>query len=197
MGNVPAWQLLLMTNQSSTPPADAVQVDGALVNLDGSVSVQEAAAQMGISERTIRRRIKDGSLQAYKLPTTQGYEWRVNLVGSAVHVDGVTTRHAGKVDSTPVQVPGSTVDQVSTPAIVAALELAEQLRQDNAALASRNEQLAGQVGFLQAKMQDQERQLALLMAPKDEPADVTPRAEPEMPVVPDPEHRPWWKRLFG
>jgi hypothetical protein len=35
------------------------------------------------------------------------------------------------------------------------------------------------------------------MAPKDEPADVTPRAEPEMPVVPDPEHRPWWKRLFG
>jgi len=55
-------------------------------------------------------------------------------------------------------------------------------------LTRRNEQLAGQVGFLQAKMQDQEQQIALLMAPKDEPA-------PELPA--QPERRPWWKRWIG
>jgi excisionase family DNA binding protein len=167
-----------------THPALAGQVDGVLVNLDGSLTVQEAAAQLGISERTIRRRIKDGSLTAYKLPTTQGYEWRVHLDSSAGQVDGVTTRHGGKLDSTPVQSAGTIPDQVTTPAIVAALELAEQLRRDNVALASRNEQLAGQVGFLQAKMQDQDRQIALLMAPKDD--------EPTQP-----DQRPWWRRLLG
>ncbi len=169
-------------------PADAAQVDGVLVNLDGSLTVQETAAQLGISERTVRRRIKDGFLNAYKLPTTQGYEWRVNLGRRAVQVDGATTRHAGKVDSTPVQAPGSTEEQVNTPAILAALELAEQLRRDNAALANRNEQLAGQLGFTQAKLQEAERTVALLMAPKDEPA-------PEPPA--EPERRPWWKGLWG
>jgi len=56
-------------------------------------------------------------------------------------------------------------------------------------LTRRNEQLAGQVGFLQAKMQDQERQIALLMAPKDEPA-------PESPAQPEPKVS-WWRKLLG
>jgi len=51
---------------------------------------------------------------------------------------------------------------------------------------AENQQLAGQVGFLQAKLQDAERTVALLMAPKDEPE---PPAEPE--------RRPWWKRWIG
>ena len=178
-------------------PADAAQVDGVLVNLDGSLTVQETAAQLGISERTVRRRIKDGILTAYKLPTTQGYEWRVQVDGASDNLAGVSTRQSVKVDSTPVQVLGRVADLGDTPAIIAALELAEQLRKDNAALASRNEQLAGQLGFTQAKLQEAERTVALLMAPKDEPSDVTPRTEPEMPAVPDPKHRPWWKRLFG
>jgi hypothetical protein len=56
-------------------------------------------------------------------------------------------------------------------------------------LTRRNEQLAGQVGFLQAKMQDQERQIALLMAPKDEPA-------PEPPAQLEPKVS-WWRKLLG
>ena len=68
-------------------------------------------------------------------------------------------------------------------------EVVEHLRHDNAQLASRNEQLAGQVGFLQAKLQDAERQIALLSAPKDD----APVAEPG-PAHPGLLGR-WWKRL--
>src|SRR5919202_1400147 len=70
-----------------------------------------------------------------------------------------------------------------------AIELAAQLQRENAAIVSRNEQLAGQVGFLQAKLQDAERQIALLSAPRDDaPSAVEPAsAQPKRP--------PWWRRL--
>jgi hypothetical protein len=66
-----------------------------------------------------------------------------------------------------------------------ASELARLLERAHA----ENQQLAGQVGFLQAKLQDAERTVALLMAPNDEPA-------PEPPAQPEP-IKPWWKRLFS
>ncbi len=61
------------------------------------------------------------------------------------------------------------------------------MQRDNAALASRNEQLAGQVGFLQARVQEQERTIARLMAPQDAP---TPQDAPEPKQA-------WWKRMLG
>jgi hypothetical protein len=67
---------------------------------------------------------------------------------------------------------------------VEASELARLLERAHA----ENQQLAGQVGFLQAKLQEAERTVALLMAPKDEPA-------PEPPA--QPERVSWWKRLWG
>ena len=68
-------------------------------------------------------------------------------------------------------------------------EVVQQLQRDNAALAQRNEQLAGQLGFVQAKLQDAEEQIRLLSAPKDAPA---PAVQPE-PV----QRAPWWKRWIG
>jgi hypothetical protein len=65
--------------------------------------------------------------------------------------------------------------------VLEALRLVDNLRRDN-------QQLAGQVGFLQAKLQETERTVALLMVPKDDPA-------PEPPA--EPERRPWWKRLLN
>jgi hypothetical protein len=54
-------------------------------------------------------------------------------------------------------------------------------------LTQRNEQLAGQLGFTQAKLQEAERTVALLMMPTDEPA-------PEPPA--QPERVSWWKRIL-
>jgi hypothetical protein len=44
-----------------------------------SVSVMEAATHLGVSPDTIRRRIRNGELQARREPTPQGYIWRVEL----------------------------------------------------------------------------------------------------------------------
>ncbi len=66
------------------------------------------------------------------------------------------------------------------PELMKALEMVDRLQQ-------ANQQLAGQLGFTQAKLQEAERTVALLMAPKDGPA-------PEPPA--EPERRPWWKRIF-
>jgi len=43
------------------------------------VSVHEAAARLGVSEVTIRRRLRKGDLTAEKEVTPQGYQWRILL----------------------------------------------------------------------------------------------------------------------
>ena len=161
-----------MTDQVDGTP---VQVTGSSGQRDGSFTVKAAAARLGVSERTIRRRIKDRVIDAQQVPTAQGYEWRVYFDTTAVQVDTPSTRHAGKVDGMPVRPAGT-----PAPELMKALEMVDRLQQDN-------QQLAGQVGFLQAKLQDAEEQIRLLTAPQGEPA---PEAEPVKP-------RPWWRRLLG
>jgi excisionase family DNA binding protein len=137
------------------------------------VTPAEAAAHLGISERTVQRRLKQGSLKGYKVDTGRGEVWRVVLDGMAAippvqrDVMTATATPAGDV----------TTSDVAEFAHAVIDELRDEYRSEIERLMSRNEQLAGQVGFLQAKVQDQERQIALLMAPKDdEPAEVTPAA---------------------
>jgi len=159
---------------------------------DVGMTPAEAAALLGISERTVQRRLKQGALQGYKLDTGRGEVWRVVL-------GDMTARATKPPDVMAVTTPG--VD-VTTPDIAEFAhavidELRQEYRDELEHLRRENQQLAGQLGFTQAKLQEAERTMAILMAPKDEPADVTPRTEPEMPAVPDPKHRPWWKRLFG
>ena len=129
----------------------------------------EAAVRLGVSERTVWRRIKAG-----KLDTEHTLEGVRVLLSDAVSVDD---RQASVASD---NVSDRATDSPQ-PELMKALEMMSELTR-------RNEQLAGQVGFLQAKMQDQEQQIALLMAPKDEPA-------PELPA--QPERRPWWKRWIG
>jgi excisionase family DNA binding protein len=86
-------------------------VDGATSQVDGTLSVQEAAARLGVSEKTIRRRIKSGALPAFQLPTSQGYEWRVQVDDAAAHLDGAPVHAAGHG-----QEPGQRRVQVDTPA---------------------------------------------------------------------------------
>jgi len=142
--------------------------DSSAVMDDGGLTVEHAAGRLQVSERTIHRRIKQGKLQAHKVNTPRGQVW-------CVHLDSMSVMEDSALPA------GETLELV---------RLVDRLSRDN-------QQLAGQVGFLQSEIQQRDRQIALLMAPKDEPADVTPRTEPEIPAVPEPEHRPWWKRLFG
>jgi excisionase family DNA binding protein len=149
--------------------------------MDG-MSVQEAAEYLGINEKTVRRRIQLGEIPAVKVARRQGYTWRVYPDGLPpdVSYDHVDTRPS-QVDAHPRDVDPPHV-QVETGEMV---RLIEKLYADN-------QQLAGQVGFLQAKLQDaqeENQQLRLLMAPKDEPAEPEPPAEPVRVS--------WWRRIWG
>ena len=53
------------------------------------VPIAVAAQALGVSEKTIRRRIASKHLDAHKLYTSQGYEWRVMLPGQALSTQPV------------------------------------------------------------------------------------------------------------
>jgi excisionase family DNA binding protein len=144
------------------------------------LSLQEAAERLGVSERTVQRRIAKGTVQAYKTDTPRGQVWRVILDspvvphdstqnGAAVVHDSISVTH----DSTPPATPAPDLDRL--------VDLVDRLTRDN-------QQLAGQLGFVQAKLQAAEEQIRLLSVPKDAPA---PAAEPA-PV----QRAPWWRRLL-
>jgi excisionase family DNA binding protein len=169
----------------------SVQVPSMTVHADSSLSIQEAAEALGCSEKTIRRRIKAGSLQAHRLPTSQGYEWRVHLKGTIDQAPGNDANHRddqdGHLTGTDDHVDTGRADQVSTQpvppseaALLKALDLTDRLQRENM-------ELAGRVGFLQARLQMAEEQLLALSAgAKQEETDAPPPAP----------NRHWWKALF-
>ena len=152
---------------------------------DHSLSIDEAAARLGVSPVTIRRRIKTGEIGAFKRPTAYGFEWRILLDGEGIAVSTSAVQ--------PLISPALKADHDQpSPEVMKLLDMLETERRSRDALEQRNEQLAGQVGFLQAKLQDAERQIALLSAPKDE----APQAQPE-PAPAEPRKRPWWRQFFN
>jgi len=153
-----------------TPPAS-----------DVGMTPAEAAALLGISERTVQRRLKQGALQGYKVDTGRGEVWRVVLGDMAVTPTpqhDVMAVRASQTDVTPTGVAEFAHAVID--------ELRQEYRDELEHLRRENQQLAGQLGFTQAKLQEAERTVALLMAPKDEPE---PPAQPERVS--------WWKRLFS
>lgn len=53
------------------------------------VPIAVAARALGVSEKTIRRRIAAKQLDAHKVYTSQGYEWRVHLPGPGLSTQSV------------------------------------------------------------------------------------------------------------
>jgi excisionase family DNA binding protein len=146
--------------------------------MDG-MTVQEAADYLHIHEKTVRRRIKLGELPAVKIELPQGYEWRVYPNGLPnAQVDS----YDGKVDSpesehntVPIDAQVSPHDQrMDSPAIIEMVRLVDRLQRDN-------QQLAGQVGYLQRQVLEQQEIIQrLLAAPREdpEPTDVMPQEAP-------------------
>ncbi len=175
------------------------------VQVDGSISVSEAASQLGLSEKTIRRRIKAGSLPAFQVSTSQGFEWRVQ-------VDGMSSPGVQAPGQEAVQVDGTDsrqVDKESEPALLKALDLVARLQTEKTETAERLQaeidrlqrekeevferlqrektELAYQVGLIQGKLQAAESQILALSVPAT--------TEPEEPA--DRAKASWWKRFLG
>ena len=154
-----------------------MSADHQVASPDHSLSIEEAAESMSVSPATIRRRIKTGELAAFKRTTPYGFEWRIGASPESIGL--ITT--ADHVVESPDQSVVESADQTPAPETLELVHLVERLSREN-------QQLAGQLGFTQAKLQEAERTVALLMAPKDDLA-------PEPPA--QPERVSWWRRLFG
>ncbi len=164
------------------------------------VSLQEAALQLDVSERTVRRLIREGSVQAYKQKAARGFVWRVVLDHRRADEPGTEARQDGAQPGTsPAHIDEPTSTPPAAPELLKALEIIEQVRRESREeldqLRRENRELTAAASHWQARYQEAERrashaeeQVRLLMAPKDEP-------EPEPPV--EPVRVSWWKRLWG
>src|SRR4051812_26050139 len=125
---------------------------------DGSwVGTAAAAALLGVSERTIRRRAMSGELPARRVAVSNGQGWAVWVStaggsGHHGHADAAGTAAGADAHGQAENVqPAPQSD-----GLVEALALLRDHQQHAAALVERltreNRDLAGQVGFLQARL---------------------------------------------
>ena len=129
-------------------------------------SLAEAAAILGCSVDTVRRRIRRGELHAMQDAGRHGPTWRVLLsatpgtmptLGSTPSVDDVT----------PSATPSAGEDNA---ALLEALRMLDAMRQEN-------RDLAGQVGYFQARAQVLDERVKMLEAPKPDPEPAPPANE--------------------
>ena len=117
--------------------------------------LREASAALGVSERTLRRRVQAGAAEGRQVATPFGPAWEV-------WIDS-----ADPPPPSPVGAKGGRAD----PALLEALHLVERLQSDYRAAEQRYQQqlieLAGRVGYLQAELAQAR---AALEAPKPEMA---------------------------
>ena len=119
---------------------------------DSGLTLAEAAAVLGISKDAVRRRLRAGQLSGHQVDGPHGPTW-------CVHLDGAPgLRHGG---DTPAPTPAHTVAQPVDAA--ALLDLVDRLTREN-------RDLAGQVGYFQARAQILEDRVRALEAPKEQPA---------------------------
>lgn len=117
------------------------------------VSIKEAAARLGLSEKTVRKSIKAGAIRADRVETPQGYTYCVYLEDTP------------PPDS---QVEPDLVKQVEAPATVDASAHLEALRMIDK-LQAENRDLAGQLGWHMSQLQVAQDRIKQLEAPQDEP----------------------------
>ena len=161
--------------------------DQSAANDDHSLSIEEAAQRLNLSPPTIRRRIKQGKLRAFQCTVPTGFEWRIILDHDDAAPSGKADQAVISVMPMPDQAVINGAHPVPAPDLDRLVDLVDRLQREN-------QQLAGQLGFVQAKLQDAEEQIRLLMAPQDErPAVPVPAPQD----APGPVKWAWWRRLLG
>ena len=138
------------------------RLDGEVDAVPERLDIAQAAERLGLSQMAVRKRIQRGQLPAEKV------DGRLYVVLGAV--DG--SDRAADGDETELD---KALDSAETVLSQVVHELLGQLDK----LHRENLELAGRLGFYQAKLQEAEAKIALLEAPKEEP-----RATPKPP---------WWQ----
>lgn len=137
------------------------------------LTLRGAAARLNLSEKTLRRRVKAGAVQARQVSTQHGQAWEVWVDGGQPTLSTVD---------------GQGTQPVSTPELLEALRLVRDQQQIII-------EMSGRLGYLQAELGQARERILALEAPKVEPMPIEPTpavAGPPAPVV-----RPWWRRWIG
>ena len=180
------------------------------------VSVAEAARRLGVSTATVKRRIRDGTLEAEPLSRPQGIEYRVRLprdvtpplTEPASDVTGPLSHETpppGECsDSEPAPLTGSahvTTQDVSAAITAAVAPLAERLAVQDATIARQAEAIERQAGEIAELRENRGRLTAELTAARDQLAALATSPQPvdasTAPASPPPAPEasaPWWKR---
>ena len=135
-------------------------------------TLAEAASALNCSVDTIRRRIRRGELPAVQDAGRHGPTWRVLL--------SATPSTLPTVGSMPSATPSIGEDG---PAFLEALRMLDALRQEN-------RDLAGQIGYLQARVQMHEETIRALSAPQS-PVEASTAPEPPDPTTDA--RGSWWR----
>lgn len=169
--------------------------------------IREAAQRTGVPERTVRRWIARGELDAIEGPTGRRVDLAAVQELAAAHgrprPDSMATAGQAEDTAEPVDVDADTgrtspAGQGAAPGEAIAAELEEQSpahelgeglaaiadllrheRERTAQLERERMELAGQVGYLQGRLAETQEQLRLLAPPAD--GQTLPR--------------PWWRRI--
>ena len=125
------------------------------------LGLEEAASILGLSVSTLRRQRRKGELQGRQVATPYGSKWLVLLpprpaagAQGGRHVTGGRTRG----HDAPRVLPEGDVAQGEQAGLVEALHLIRTLQEEN-----RN--LAGQLGYLQRQVHEQQAAIRALQAP--------------------------------
>ncbi len=183
------------------------------------LSVHEAAERLGVSEATIRRRIRSGEVQAVKRAIPTGYEWRIVITDQLPVTNAdqgvVTDDHLAQspleaASTNRDQLPVTNADQGVTndqqgvtsadQGVVTAVPMTafDRVVDENQRLQRENVQLAGQVGFLQSELRQAREQIKLLTDTQHAPEQPTPEAEPTPQPAEQPAKRvPWWRKWLA
>jgi excisionase family DNA binding protein len=102
-------------------------------------TIKEASEALGVSEKTVRRRIRDGLLEAEQIQGKHGTEYRITVLEDTQPLD-------------------KSLDIEEDAALAKALDIIKTLQEEN-------ERLAGQVGYLQAQVFELDNKVRLLTGP--------------------------------
>jgi excisionase family DNA binding protein len=169
-----------------------------------TVSVSEAARLLGVTEKTVRQRLRTGELRGERVKRPQGHVWRVVWEQTTHPVNGSAGAVDHRTDPVDDLVTAPHSDRVSGSAGFRAVEalvtqLADERRRSEdmekrlAVLQQERFELAGRLGYFQAQLEQAQQTIKALESPKEpEPTPPVPRW-PEEPAPPEPPARAWWR----
>lgn len=118
------------------------------------LTLSEAASAFGVSKHTVRRWIKEGKVEAYKVNGERGPEWRVYGDHPDQNVDVDLTDKTNTFQSNLTQ-QVQPQQNATTELLMEQMELIREMRHEMEGLTYRN-------GYLQAQLEHKDEQLKLL-----------------------------------